>query len=526
MRPAVTLVEGIGDNNFLIRTTSAEAQAFFHQGFAYIYAFNFDEARRSFERAAALDPAAPMPLWGLALAVGPNYNDTAPGPERRRQAYDAVTKAQALAVNGSAKERDYIQALARRYGPATPASQDHPLMGEQYAQAMAALAAKYPDDLEAATLSAEALMDLNAWNLYSSTGVPRPGTAAIVATLQSVLARDPDHIGANHLLIHAVEASAHPELGLAAARRLPGLAPSAGHLVHMPSHIGQHIGDYHGSAEANRQAIDVDDAYYRTQGNPPIGTLAYDSYRVHNLYFLIAGCNMEGNDACSQQAAAHLAGYVSPAVPSGAMNPWFLASEPWMQVRFGHWQGILASPQPPASAPPVLAAMTLYARVCAFAATKQMPQAQAALDALADAQRRLPPNPPTDFGTPAVPIYTLARLVAEARLLEAEGRLPAAIEMWHKAVALQDRFGYSEPPDWYYPVRESLGGALLRARQPKPAEAVFRQDLARNAGNGRSLWGLWQSLLAEHREAEAVQVQHQFTAAWAHADGPLTLDAL
>lgn len=526
-RPPVTLVSGIGRAHFPIQTANREAQDFFNQGLNYIYAFNHDEARRSFERAAALDPAAPMPLWGVALAVSPNYNDVAIDPDRRQQAFTAITRAEALAQGAHAtpRERDYIQALARRYAPAAGQAQDHPLRGEEYARAMAALSARYPDDLDAATLYAEALMDLNAWNLWSPTGAPRPSTPTIVATLQSVLARDPNHVGANHLLIHAVEASKDPRLALPSAQRLPALAPAAGHLVHMPSHIEQHIGDYHGSASANQQAVLADDAYYRSRGDPPVGTLPYDSYRVHNLYFLVAGCSMEGNDACAQEAAAHLAAYVAPAVPSGKMNQWFLASQPWMLVRFGHWQTILGSPPAP-SAPPALAAMTLYARACAFAATHRLAEAQAAHDALVQAGRGLPASFPFDFGTPAAPIYQLAGLVAQARILEAESKLPAALDTWRQAVALQDKFGYSEPPDWYFPVRESLGGALLRARQPQAAEAVFRRDLARNPGNGRSLFGLWQALLAQHRRREADQVQAAFTSAWSHADVILTVAGL
>ena len=520
VRPPVTRASGIGNASFTIQTTNPKAQVFFNQGLDYLYAFNHDEARRSFERAAALDPRAPMPLWGVALAVGPNYNDTAISPDRRQQAFTAITKAQSLAANAAPRERDYIDALSQRYAP----TGDHPVQGEPYAQAMARLAAKYPDDLDAATLYAEALMDGNAWNLWSRTGEPRPTTGTIVATLQSVLARNPDQVGANHLLIHAVEASPDPALALASAERLPGLAPAAGHLVHMPSHIYQHTGDYARSAHANQQAIVADDAYYRSQGDPPVGTLYYDTYRVHNMYFLVAGCNMEGNDACSQQAAGALAAYVGPAVPSGKMNVWFLASRPWMLVRFQHWQAILAEPVPPG--PLALTAMTLYARACALAATHRLPEAQAALDALAEAGRALPAGFPTDFGTPAPAIYTLAGLVAQARILEARGDMAGALKTWRKAVALEDQFGYSEPPDWYYPARESLGGALLRAHQPAPAEAVFRLDLQRNPLNGRSLFGLWQALLAQRHDGEAEKVHAAFLTAWSHADTALAVAGL
>ena len=525
-RAPVALAAGVGRANFAITTEKPQAQAFFNQGVAYLYAFNFDEARRSFEQASKLDPAAPMPWWGVAMAVGPNYNDAAPGADRRVQAFAAIGKAETLAQvagKASARERDYIGALAALYaaGP-----KDHPLQGAAYADAMRGVSAKFPQDLDAATMYAEALMDDNAWNLWSSTGEPRATTPVIVATLKSVLARDANHVGANHLLIHAVEASRDPVVGLPSAGRLPGLAPAAGHLVHMPSHIFQHTGEYAGSAHANEQAIAVDDRYYRGLGEPKVGTMYYDSYRVHNKYFLVAGCNMAGEDACSQNAAAALAAYVLPAVPAGKMNEWFLAQQPWMKVRFGRWPEILNAEPLPGSAPRSLRVMSLYARACALAATGRVPEAKAAEGELEAAAGSLPKDFPTDFGTPAVPIYKLAGLVAKARVLEAEGKLPEALATWRAAVALQDQFGYSEPPDWYYPVRESLGGALLRAGQPAAAEAVFRADLKKNVGNGRSLFGLWQALVAERRGAEAVRAESAFRAAWAHADTTLSVASL
>ncbi len=447
-RPPVTLVPGIGNASFPIQTANPQAQAFFNQGLQYLYAFNFDESRRSFARAATLDPTSPMPLWGVALALSPNYNDTSPDPNSRAQAWQALEQAQPLAAHADPRERDYLSALTQLYDPVPP----HNLHGDRYAHAMAQLAARYPADLDAATLYAQALMDLNAWNLWSSTGRPRPTTPLILATLQSVLARDPSHVGANHLLIHAVEASRNPALALPAAQRLATLAPAAGHLLHMPSHIQLHLGLYAAAAQANRNAILADDAYYQSQHNPPPGTLAYDSYRVHNMYFLVAACNLQPDDACAQQAAAALAAYAR----SAHLNPWFLVSQPWMQVRFEHWTEILAAPPLPPETPKVLADMTLYARACALVATNRLPEAQAALARFTQLAQTLPADTPTDFGTPAAPIYTLARLDLQSRLDLAQHHRPAALAALRHAAALQSTFGYSEPPDFYLNFKDSL----------------------------------------------------------------------
>ncbi|WP_263365375.1 tetratricopeptide repeat protein [Edaphobacter bradus] len=257
-RPVV-LVDGLGNSHHAIRTTNPEAQRYFDQGMDYIFAFNHDEARRSFVKAADLDPKAAMPWWGVALAVGPNYNDIDIGYVRAKRAVDALTRAKQLAVGGSEEESAYVDALEMRYSP------ELVIKGGEYSVAMKALVAKYPDDLDAATLYAESLMDLHPWQLWGADGKPADGTEELVATLKGVLARDPNHVGANHLLIHAVEASDDPSVGLPSAKRLETLAPAAGHLVHMPAHIYQRVGNFEGSAEANEKAIAADAAYVKSQ---------------------------------------------------------------------------------------------------------------------------------------------------------------------------------------------------------------------------------------------------------------------
>jgi hypothetical protein len=521
-RPAV-LVAGVGTTHHSIRTSNPQAQAFFDQGLDYIFAFNHDEARRSFEKAATLDPKAAMPLWGVALAVGPNYNDIDIGHAREQKAVVAIARAKLLAKGGPPAERDYIQTMSERYGQGD--NHDLHIQGERYSKAMASLVASYPDDLDAATLYAESLMDLNPWKLWGADGKPAPGTETIVSTLQGVLKRDPNHIGANHFLIHAVEASPDPSLALASAKRLETLAPSAGHLVHMPAHIYQRIGDFDGSANSNQEAIKADKTYFSTQHIHPVGEMYYDMYFVHNIHFLASACSMEGNAACTERAAKQLVDRVTPAVAKDKVVEWFLPTQPWMLVRFEDWDKILAAPAAPAEMP-MLGAMWHYARGAAYVGMKQFPMADAERKSLADAGASLTPGTPPDFNNPAASVLALALTALDARLFEARGEQAQAIEAWRKAVTILDGFAYNEPADWYYPVRESLGGALLRAGKPAEAEAVFRKDLEQNRGNGRSLYGLWQSLLAQGRNFEARRAESQFQAAWIHADTKLTIKDL
>ncbi|MBS1821559.1 MAG: hypothetical protein JST61_06240 [Acidobacteria bacterium] len=516
----VPLIQGLGNARFVIRTTSPEAQRYFNQGLDYIWAFNHDEARRSFQKAAGLDPTAAMPLWGVALAVGPNYNDIDIGHQRAQQAMDALAKARALAQ--TPKEHAYIDALSSRY---TGTGDSIAVRGPEYAEAMKALAAQHPDDLDAATLYAEALMDLNPWKLWNPDGSAAPHTEEIVSTLQGVLRKDPHHVGANHLLIHATEASPHPEIALASAKYLEDAAPAAGHLVHMPAHTYQRTGNFEGSAMANKRAVAADRAYFQSQHIEHVTNMYYNMYYVHNIHFLAASCAMEGNNACTQKAATELVAQVLPATRENPETEWFMPTQPWMLTRFQQWKTILASPMPEARLEN-LTAFWHYARGSAFAAQRQIDKAQQERAALAERIDNLPADAIPDFMNPAKSALQLALDVLDARILEAEGKLPEAIETWKKAVALNDTFLYNEPADWYYPVRESLGGALLRNRQPAEAEAVFEQDLKINPGNGRSLYGLWQAQLAQKKSAEAAKARAAFQKAWQHADTKLSVATL
>ena len=510
----VPLVTGLGNANHPIRTTSPEAQKFFNQGMDYLFAFNHDEARRSFEKAAQLDPKAAMPYWGIALAVGPNYNDIDIGHTREQQAFVAITKAKHLAGTSSDLESDYIDSLATRY--AQDAKHDLQVLSERYSKAMAALVQKHPDDLDAATLYAESLMDLHPWKLWTAEGQPREGTAEIVATLQSVLLRDPNHVGANHLLIHAVEASADPSIALSSAKRLETLAPTAGHLVHMPAHIYQRTGDFNSSAIANQRAVEADRAYFHSQHLENVANMYDGMYYTHNMHFLASACSMEGNAACAGTAATQLVDHVIPEVAAVPGMEWYLPTQPWALVRFRQWDTILKKPLPPANLV-ILSAMHHYARGSAYAATNKPEQATAERKLIADTLHSLPTTITPDFNNSAKSALELAILVLDARITEAKGNKTDAIALWQKAVTLLDTFAYNEPADWYYPVRESLGGALLRNNQPTLAEAIFRRDLEQNPGNGRSLFGLWHSLLSQKRDADAALVKIRFDAAWKYA---------
>lgn len=519
--PPATLVQGLGDLHHPIATTSPEAQRFFDQGLRYVYAFNHDEAVRSFTRAAALDPKAPMPAWGVALALGPNINLDV-DPEREKAAFAAAQRARTLAAGGHEEERAYVEALAQRYSD-DPAA-DLKALARKYADAMRALAARYPDDLDAATLFAESMIDLRPWQLWSADGKPAEGTEEIVATLARVLQRDPRHLGANHYFIHAVEASPFPERALPSADRLPALAPGAGHLVHMPAHVYMRTGDYSAAARANLAAAEVDRAYLRLAHPDGIYPALY---YTHNLHFLTAAQGMAGQSAAAARASATLATQVKTIDPGSPMAPlaeYFVPTPLFSALRFQRWDAVLKAPAPDKRFPGATA-LWHFARGLAFAGTGASQRAAEERTAF-DAART---------AVPADSIYNLNRMddvlaVADAVLA---GRMAAAardgagaVAAWRRAVEREDALAYDEPPAWYYPVRESLGAALCTAGHPDEGEAVFRDDLARNPRNGRSLFGLAQALRAQGKTAAADEVERQFLAAWSTADVKLKLAEL
>jgi tetratricopeptide (TPR) repeat protein len=520
----VRLLPGLGTHHHPIATRSADAQRFFDQGLRLVFAFNHEEAVRSFEQAAALDPAAAMPHWGIALALGPNINLDVDA-ERERAAHDAVRRASRLARRGPAIEREYVEALAHRYS--RDPNPDLGALARAYTAAMAGLVRRHPDDLDAATLYAESAMDLRPWKLWTRDGQPAEGTLELVAVLESVLRRDPNHPGANHYLIHALEASPYPERALPSAARLETLVPGAGHLVHMPAHVYMRTGDFAGSIRSNRRAIEVDRAHFGDAG--PRGTYAL-LYYAHNIHFLAAAAVMAGREDEAREAAGELVQTVETVLAAPGLDPMvagmaeFLLPTPlWVALRFGRLDEVLASPSPPADRP-LATACWRFARGVAFAARKRLGEARTERDTFAAARRAVPPEAVMGLN-PADAVLGVAALVLDARLAAAEGDRPRAVLRWHEAVAAEDGLAYNEPPDWFYPVRESLGAALL-ASDPREAEAVFRADLEHNPRNPRSLFGLAESLRAQRRGADAALVQVQYEVAWRDAPRPLRRDDL
>jgi tetratricopeptide (TPR) repeat protein len=512
-----TQMPGLGSHHHPVSTTSAEAQKFFDQGLSFVYAFNHDEAIRSFKHAAELDPLMAMAHWGVALALGPNINLDV-DPEREKAAYEAVQKALSLAARASENERAYIDALARRYS--TDPKADLKKLALDYKNAMGQLVKRYPDDLDAATLYAESAMNLRPWKFWTADGKPAEGTEEIVATLESVLRRDPNHFGAIHYYIHAVEASSHPERALAYAPKLPSLIPAAGHLVHMPAHIYARTGDYEAAASSNKDAARVDEAYMKAHG---AGGFYPAMYYSHNLHFLAIAESMSGRFADALTAAHQLEAHIGPHVKAMPMLEGFMTVSPLVLVRFNRWDDI-EKLSPPDKSLAGTTAVWHFARGMAFNAKGPAKEAAAELDALIATQKLVPAD--AGFGlNSATHVLQIAQKVLTARLAERSDS-KQAIAILRSAVELEDSLAYDEPQAWFLPVREFLGAALMRGGDYAAAEGVFRADLEKNRRNGRSLFGLMEALKAQKKDQEAMMVKQQFEAAWKNADTKLTMDLL
>ncbi len=518
---AAPLLQGMGAHRHPIRTTSPEAQKYFDQGVVLLFGFNHDEAYRSFERAAALDPKATMPHWGMALALGANYNDPEPEADRLKKAYAEVEAALALSAYAPENERAYVVALSRRY-VADPANADKAQLGRDYGAAMKELSARYPDDLDAATMYAESLMNLHPWKLWKPDGEPGEDTLEIVAVLESVLKRDPNHPGANHYYIHAVEASKEPQKALPSASRLETLVPSAGHLVHMPAHIYMRTGDYVAAEKSNAIAAAVDRDYIRANGVQGMYPVMYYD---HNVHFESAAACMGGRHAAAKKAGDALFAEVLPGVDAMPMLEGYLLQPTFVALRFQKWDEIARMPDPGPKLP-LLRATWLYARAMAAAAVGDVKKAEALREAFGVARAALPPGSMGSAQNSGASLLAVAANVLDARIAAARGDRKAAIASWVKAVAADDALAYDEPPPWYYPVRESLGAALLAGGQAAEAEGVFRADLEIHPRNGRSLYGLWKSLEAQKKTADAAWTQAQFEVAWKDADTPVRLEDL
>ncbi len=516
-----TMLEGLGDYSRPVTSQHPDVQRWFDQGLALTYGFNHDAAERSFLRAAELDPECAMCWWGAALVLGPHVN-AGMDPSYIAAAWDRLQRAQAAAAGAPEHEQAYIRALAARFAKEPP--EDRRPLDEAYAQAMAELSRSYPDDLDAATLFAESQMNLQPWDYWDEQGRPKGNTATFVATLESVIARDPNHPGALHLYIHAVEASNEPERAVVAADRLRDLVPAAGHLVHMPAHIYGRVGRWHDAVIANQKAIAADDAYLaicRPQpGVYPLG------YVPHNHHFLWFAASMGGASEIALDAASSTHARTSDAelmrTPGFEALQHFALTPTFAKLRFGKWDDIVSMPKPEDDLP-YMVAMWRYAQGIAAVRQGRLEDARAHHDALAGAV--------ADPVIEAMMVWERYSLIHATRIAErslaAELALSAAdhdaaIAALTEATAIEDGLPYDEPPGWHMPVRHSLGTALISAGKLDEAEAVYREELRRNPENGWSLFGLQQALLAQQRAEEAAGVAARFERAWAHADVTLT----
>ena len=488
----VSMDPGVGHVHFAVSTQNAEAQRYFDQGMAYLYGFNHETAIRSFQRAGELDPDLGMAWWGVALALGPNINLDV-DPDREKQAYDAVQTA--LTKHASPKEHDLIIILAKRYSNDPKA--DLKKLAADYSASMGELSKKYPDDLDIATLYAESMMDLRPWKFWSHDGTPAPQTEAIVSVLESVIRRDPSHLGANHYYIHAVEASAHPERALKSADRLRTLAPASGHLVHMPAHIYERTGNYSGAAKANESAAAVDRKFIAKNGGESIYALMYYN---HNLQFGTTSYLMDGRFADAKRLGDEFGANATAAAKDMPMLESATATPVLVRLRFSRWADVIKMPV--ANAGPMSSAFSHFARGVAFVHLGDIRAAEREQGEFEAAQAKLGDDPGIFQNSPKA-VAAVAADLLRGRIAEANGNRAQALDAYRGAVAAQDALDYDEPPDWFYPTRETLGAALIRARKYAEAEKVFREDLKRNPNNPRSLFGL----------AEAQRKQKKSTAA-------------
>jgi tetratricopeptide (TPR) repeat protein len=509
----VPLYDNLGTHQYRVTTQNALAQRYFDQGLRLYYAFNHQESIRAFEEAARLDPSLAMAHWGVALALGPNIN--APmDAEAGRAAYAAIHRAMQLSAGASAKEQALIRALAKRYAAEPPA--ERTALDKAYAAAMREVVRRYPGDMEARTLYAEALMDLSPWNYWTRDGKPREHTTELLTQIEHVMAVNPDHPGANHFYIHAVEA-VQPERAVPAAERLAKLMPGAGHIVHMPGHIYVRVGRYLDAIKANEHAVHADESYIRDQ-SPAFGPYVA-GYYPHNYDFLAFAASMIGRREQAIGAAEKIATLASPEVmrtPGLGFTQHHYTRHLQMKVRFAQWADILKTPAPAADLPHARA-MWHYARGRALAAQGDVRGAEAELKQLRAAAR----NPALaqfrlEFNTSGRVLGIAAESLA-GHVAAAGGDLKSAMGHLRKAARQEDELVYGEPPEWSVPVRQELGLVLLKAGRAREAEQAFREDLKRFPENVWSLQGMSKALAAQKRTGEANEISSRLQQIWSKA---------
>jgi len=500
----------LGSITYKITTANERAQAYFDQGLRLAYAFNHGEAQRAFRMGQKLDPDCAMCFWGEALVLGPNIN--LPMPEDAvAPAYAAAQKAKALAANASPRERALIGALAARYGSDPKA--DRAPFDAAYAAEMAKVATQFPDDDEIATLYAEAVMDLSPWDYWKPGGrEPNPQSAPIVPTLERVLARNPNHPGAIHFYIHAVEASDRPKRAEPYADRLRGAIPGAGHLVHMPSHIYYRVGRYLDALSDNKTAVEVDEKYL-ADSNAPMGVYRL-GYYPHNVHFVMASAQMAGDSQTVIAAADKLRELIPDEAARGiAMVQPVKAAPYFAHAQFSTPETILAVPDP-GDAIPYVKAMWLYMRGIALAARHNFASAAAAADAIETLERTADFKLLKDSNIPAQEVLRIARTLILARVAQAKGDFRTAVVRFERAAALQDALPYTEPPYWYYPIRQSLAAALLQAGRYAEAERQFQRALSRAPSNGWSYYGLAEVHKSRGNTAAARKAEADLARTW------------
>jgi tetratricopeptide (TPR) repeat protein len=525
-RAGAPLFDNMGSFAMPITTADADAQKYFNQGMVLAFAFNHAESIRSFKAAQTLDPSCAMCFWGEALATGPNINVTSKGKvimsaQARQNAFVALQKAVALSDGVNKREQDYIKALSARYNGDVD-SPRKPL-DLAWADAMGDLAAQYPDDMNAASIYAEALMNTMPWNYWSDDGIAKPETSAVIASLEKVMEAEPDHPLALHLYIHALEASSDPNRAEAAADRLLNLVPGAGHLVHMPSHIFFRIGRYNDAAQANLRAAEVDEAYIaacNAQGFYPA------LYYPHNIHFLWSASTMQGQSALSIESARRVVENVRVEQVKAFPTIEFFRTVPLLSlVRFAKWDDILAEPQPNED---FMFARSVwhYARGVAFAAKAQPEDAKAELAMLEPLKDDVSVLFLDSRDYPGSALVGIAIHLLEGEIAYRGSEFDQAVSHFKQAVTAQDLLPYTEPPFWYYPTRQSLGAALAAGGKHAEAEAVFRKDLKQYPHNGWSMFGLAQSLTAQGKMEEAAKAKMHFETIWQFADVELTASIL
>jgi tetratricopeptide (TPR) repeat protein len=515
------LYDNLGTLHVPVTTTHPGAQAYFDQGLRLAFAFNHGEAARAFRAAQQLDQDCAMCYWGEALVLGPNIN--APMfPEAVAPAAAAAARAARLAPRATPPEQALIRAVARRYQPNPPAERKP--LDTAYADAMAEAARAFAGNDTIQVLYAEALMDLSPWDYWEAGGTrPKGRNAEMLAALERVLARNPTHPGAAHYYLHAMEASAQPEKALPAARVLARQMPGAGHIVHMPSHIYYRIGMYREALQSNLQAIAADEAYFRTSASDPVYRSAY---YPHNIHFVMVSALMGGDGRTALRAAGKLDEALPPELVRQFAGLQPVKSAPYFShVQFSSPDVLVALPDP-GPEQVLVKAMWHYARAIGFARKGALAHGSSEIDALGALERTADFKPIAQWGVPARDIVQTARLVASGRLADARGDLPGAIRAYREAVAVQDALPYMEPPYWYYPVRQSLGVALLRAGRSDDAEQVFRESLARTPGNGWALRGLIEVYRRRGDAAALAVVRKRFGSTWLGQAGGPPLDLL